>query len=590
MEKKDLIVSLLFTSICCLVMASTFLPYQIVDNNFRMFPIACAVSVLLVAACVWIWINKTVFYVHLSDVLLICAVGYYLLRYDFHERLADWKIHYAMLLWLCWLAFRFMLSGRLISSKVVVLGLVGMGCVQACWGLLQLYGILPSYHPQFAITGSFYNPGPYTGYIAMLFPLALYQWLTVRQKGEMYVWAIMAILLFGMIPAGMSRSAWMAVSVSSLFVLAVRFNFFSRLEACFISHRTKFVVSIATLVLLCTALIALLFAMRPESAYGRLFIWKNTWNAIVKSPFWGYGPGSFPQVYGREQSDYFSKGTYRAWEEYVADAPEYAFNEYLQWMVEGGIVLLILVLAFATVTLYKGLRNKRYGVCAGLISFYVFAFSAYPLQVPPFGVVTILFSALAVNSGKEVSRRMLPSRVVPLVCAIAAIIAVWDTSRLRKTIVAQQEIILANKLKTTGNYAQTFYIYEKHYDYVRQNPRLLLHYARMLGKENMLPKAIEVLEDAEKVSCDVAILNTKASYYMKMKKYEETEITLQEAIHRTPIRIYPYYMLARLYATPAYYDRLKMRRMARLVLEKEPKVNSEAVRRMKEEARTLLFK
>ena len=45
------------------------------------------------------------------------------------------------------------------------------------WGLLQMYGYVPSGHSLYALTGSFYNPGPYSGFLAMCMPVALHGWL-----------------------------------------------------------------------------------------------------------------------------------------------------------------------------------------------------------------------------------------------------------------------------------------------------------------------------------------------------------------------------------------------------------------------------
>jgi hypothetical protein len=44
---------------------------------------------------------------------------------------------------------------------------------EAVWGLRQLYGFTASQHHLFKITGSFFNPGPYSGWLAMVFPMAL---------------------------------------------------------------------------------------------------------------------------------------------------------------------------------------------------------------------------------------------------------------------------------------------------------------------------------------------------------------------------------------------------------------------------------
>ncbi|WP_162633101.1 hypothetical protein [Echinicola strongylocentroti] len=51
---------------------------------------------------------------------------------------------------------------------VLVLG----GLAQVIYGELQLYGIYPSLHSGFPVTGSFFNPGPYSGYLSVVFPVA----------------------------------------------------------------------------------------------------------------------------------------------------------------------------------------------------------------------------------------------------------------------------------------------------------------------------------------------------------------------------------------------------------------------------------
>ena len=97
--------------------------------------------------------------------------------------------------------------------------------------------------------------------------------------------------------------------------------------------------------------------MKEDSANGRLFIWKNTYKAIQNQPLLGYGPGSFSMIYGREQIAYFASGNNNSIEAHVAGSPEYAFNECLQACLEGGILLLLLmvvlfIICFNLIILY----------------------------------------------------------------------------------------------------------------------------------------------------------------------------------------------------------------------------------------------
>ena len=65
---------------------------------------------------------------------------------------------------------RFLLYNHVGDTAALALMLYGI--VEAVWGLCQLWGWLPSNHARFAVTGSFANPGPYSGFLAIVFPLA----------------------------------------------------------------------------------------------------------------------------------------------------------------------------------------------------------------------------------------------------------------------------------------------------------------------------------------------------------------------------------------------------------------------------------
>ena len=53
---------------------------------------------------------------------------------------------------------------------------------QAVLGLLQIYGFEASKHSGYAMTGSFFNPGPYAGFLAVAFPLAADFWFRTRSE------------------------------------------------------------------------------------------------------------------------------------------------------------------------------------------------------------------------------------------------------------------------------------------------------------------------------------------------------------------------------------------------------------------------
>lgn len=85
---------------------------------------------------------------------------------------------------LCTLLFVVLWRKRILLSlaSVVSSSLIVLGFIEAIWGLRQLYGFAASGHSLFALTGSFFNPGPYSGYLAMILPVCLYQWLVCKKR------------------------------------------------------------------------------------------------------------------------------------------------------------------------------------------------------------------------------------------------------------------------------------------------------------------------------------------------------------------------------------------------------------------------
>ena len=68
------------------------------------------------------------------------------------------------------------------------------------------------------------------------------------------------------------------------------------------------------------------------------------------------------------------------------------------------------------------------------------------------------------------------------------------------------------------------------------------------------------------------------------------ERELLQAIEILPERLYPYYLLAKLYAESEFYQEDKFRAAAGAVLTKEPKVESTAVREMRTEIKKMVEK
>ena len=186
------------------------------------------------------------------------------------------------------------------------------------------------------------------------------------------------------LPAGMSRSAWIAVVVSCAWVYALyrldRKQAATRLR----QHKRWYIIGGILGGILLLGGSASLYTLKKDSADGRFLMWKITTKAIQKQPITGTSLGGFPAAYAETQAEYMASGKATEQEKLVAGCPEYAFNEYLQIGLEQGLVGLALFIGWLGLLFYKGIKNKRYACCGGLMSLAIFAFSSYPLQLPEF--------------------------------------------------------------------------------------------------------------------------------------------------------------------------------------------------------------
>lgn len=360
-------------AICGMLCSNFFTRYNILDNYLQLFPISLGIGLITIVAFFTFLIKRNEFRISAPDILISVLVIYYIARYDYELQLANWKIIFAILLLILWFAVRVLLKNIAVSRNILFGGIVTTGCMIAVWGLLQLYGIQPSNHRLFAITGPFYNPGPYSGYLAMIFPISLSCLLQSSGKTR-YLWLLGFALMLCILPAGMSRSAWLALSLSSIWVLSVHLKWITKAKRYIQTHHYKTILYciLTTIIIISSSIF--LYHMKPDSANGRLFMWKITCKVIADKPLAGYGPGAFSHAYGEKQSAYFKSGDYTEQEERVAGAPEYAFNEYLQLGVEGGIILLIIFLSLVFGGLEKEFPIKNTQPVPGLFHCYFFLY------------------------------------------------------------------------------------------------------------------------------------------------------------------------------------------------------------------------
>ena len=399
-------------------------------------------------------------------------------------------------------------------------------------GLLQISGLYSSTHAKFILTGSFDNPGPYGGLIAILLTVL---GVFVMQNKSGGKWSIKALVILSsvscalciiVLPATMSRAAWFALGVTAL-VFGLK-----ELSLADWIRKHKVVATIATITML--IVMTGVFFMKKDSAIGRLHIWHMELKAIAEKPLTGHGKGSVLGVYGDTQAEYFAEKERPEIITKVAGCPEYAFNEYLKIGVEYGIpamlgVILVLILL---ITILLKLQSP---LAYGLITLCVFAFFSYPLE------------AIHIKSDAEND---------------------WDSIRYLSSIELYEDAI--EELTPL-------------YDDLKDNYRYMYDYGYALHKCKRYQESIEILKKGAAISSDPMFYNIIGRNYEAMQLYEKAEEAYLHAYYMVPQRLYPLTLLMRMYVKRGYNsDALKY---GIIIIDKPINVNHRTMCRLQSDTR-----
>ena len=381
-------------------------------------------------------------------------------------------------------------------TLIVILSFLAL--CESSLGLLQVLGLRVSGHVGFVMTGSFSNPGPYGGLIAILLAILGAYVIQNRNAQKWYdktlviLSSISCALCVIVLPASMSRAAWLALGIAVL-VLG-----FKELRLADWIRKHKALATIISIIVVIA--MAGLFIMKKDSAIGRLHIWHMELRAIAEKPLSGHGKGTVLGVYGDTQAKYFAENECPEIITKVAGCPEYAFNEYLKIGVEYGIPAMMGVIT-ALILVIVLLLKYQSPFAYGLIAFGVFAFFSYPLEAIP----------IKSEAEKE-----------------------WESIRYLASMELYEDAV--EELAPL-------------YDNLKDNFRFIYDYGYALHKCKRYQDSNQILKEGAKISSDPMFYNIIGRNYEAMKEYDKARDAFIHAHNMVPCRIYPLVLLMEMYAS-----------------------------------------
>lgn len=451
------------------------------------------------------------------------------------------------------------------------------------YGLMQILGLKISNHHMFACTGSFINPGPYGGFLAICICLLGIYSLKCHNKILHYITGITALLAFLLLPSTRSRTAMLAVACAFLVYLISTEkgkNFFR-----------KRLLLITIISVLCSAGA---YMLKKPSADGRIFMDRISMRSILQNGLLGAGLGHFGGTYGDSQYQFFmekyAKDSNNVIDPQIlsdpnrltADCPKYAFNEYLQLGVEAGPLAMVLFIALiinSIIISYK--RNEIW--CYGLLALAVFALFSYPMHIVEFRVMLVLLLAactISYNKGQV-------SNIVLMLIVLCAMVTVLIDShdKIRSSKEAATIWEETSKWYKIKKYEYLVEDGESLIDDMNHDEKFLFMYGQSLNKTGNHLKSDSLLKMGTELSSDPMFWNVMGNNSLALGKYREAEERYKHAFYMVPNRLYPLCLLAKLYHTEG--DSVRFLEMSDMIETFIPKVESVNTEQLRAEIREL---
>jgi O-antigen ligase len=398
------------------------------------------------------------------------------------------------------------------------------------------------------------------------------------------------------IPATHSRGAWLAVIFSSLFLLESHYRY---IKTAFnkVNQNKKIVLAVLTVCILSAGVLGI-YHFKKGSADGRLFLWKVTTEIIKDFPVTGVGFDRFKTHYMNYQANYFAEHGETP-EALAADNSYYAFNDWLQFVTEQGVIGLILI-SLLIYSIFKVKTNKEHsyfykviGASIGAIS--LFAIVSYPMQILPIKFIIVVLLASLASIDKD-TYTYLWSRnnsnqytayvfKTILICFIVfgALKSYGFVKNLNNAFKIWKSALTEHQY---GDYDSAERYFQKAYQTLNRDGDFLMNYGKAMTMNGNYLDAVQILEDT-KVHLNTTIVETAlGDAYKGLRRFDKAEIAYKNAYNMIPIRFYPLYLQAKLYEESGQKE--KAVSIAKVILNKDIKVYSTAIKEIKVEMENIL--
>lgn len=540
-------------------------------------------------------------------VVSYCAhIDYFYKSTDSVRFIATRRLLLVFLAGITYFAFRIILNLCKQFERYIEFGVILLCIIECCIGLFQLFNNYTGTGAVFSCHGTCQSSGTYGGLLAVCISFLVSKINDTQKCHQDKKLLIIAVTAGILLLLTTSRAGLLALACSSVAMICK-------------SQKIHFKISPHLCMEILTILILSIgmYLLKKDSADGRMYINKTSLKIMAKNGIFGVGSGQFAHAFDIEQtnavkSDICANSGYcidnkldsytqyllaiisdnenddsflvkrRTKEEIVGNA----FNEYFLVGVECGwpaMFVLLCIVIFSVLNLIQ--EKSPFGYA--LLTFSIFSAFSFPFKDILLLTLFMLFISLgADNKDKNLCGSSLFVLNLHFVAVLSMSIFCYGKSNIcAKQILPDKEI--KNKI------AMFRYWYnQQKYECIDETCDSLLKYALgdisyiyqygyYLHKMGQYERSDSVLRNGANVCNNPMFWNVMGNNSLLMDNYREAEERYSHAFIMLPNRLYPLYLLAKLYYREQNYEQFLQ--IANFVEHFEAKIESKATSDMRNE-------
>jgi O-antigen ligase len=463
------------------------------------------------------------------------------------------------------------------SNKIVLWEIFIVCVAQACYGLLQFFGIFPSNHSKFAITGSFENPAGFSAILSMGYPIGMYL-LFKTKRIELFSVAIGLFIILVSVFLSESRTGILSILSSSFLVILFQKKIIQKFQKL----KQKKIIIVLSLVFF-VGFGYSLYLQKKDSINGRFLIWKISSEMIIDKPILGHGPLSFKAKYMDYQGNHFKRGLSSELE-ILADDVIHPFNEFIKITIEYGVFGLLLITILIIYIFNKAIKHEKDNkilILSGLASFLIFAFFSYPLQYIAVWFFLLFYILQFLPPKKIIIKNTSKTFIIKTAIVLSCFLLIIITCKHIKNEIKWKDVAISS-LK--GNTSKMLQEYEKLYSSssLYKDPFFLYNYGAELNVANQFEKSIFILTKCKKMLNNFDLQMLLADNYLKLNKQDKAIEIYKNASNMIPSKFLPLYYIFEIYRENGQAN-LAIK-LANQIVNKKVKINSIIIRLIKSEA------